>query len=168
MTEPATPQKPTQGARVPVRLADGRVGTVPQGELQQTLDAGGQVVNQSLLDDASAQAQFGGIGNQLAAAGLGAARGASLGLSDYAAAGLLGKDYVSGVQKANPIASTVGEVGGVILPSLLTAGEYTPIGLSGALARGGEGIAARALGEGLLAKAGAENDLPRRAKVALE
>lgn len=149
MAEPATTPK-----RVPVRLADGQVGTVAAADAAQAIQAGATPLDSGEADYEKNQAQFGGLGNQAAALGLGAARGASLGLSDYAAAGLLGKDYVSGVQKANPIASTVGEVGGVILPSLLTAGEYTPIGLSGALARGGEGIAARALGEGLLAKAG--------------
>jgi len=149
MAEPSPTPK-----RIPVRLADGQVGTVAAADAAQALQAGATPLDSGEADYEANQAKYGGYGSQLAAAGLGAARGATLGLSDYAAAGLLGKDYVAGVQKANPIASTAGEVGGVILPSLLTAGEYTPIGLSGALARGAEGVAGRALGEGLLAKAG--------------
>ena len=140
--------------RISVRLADGQVGTVAPEDAAQARQAGATLLEAGEADYEKNQAQFGGYGDQLAAVGLGAARGATLGLSDYAAAGLLGKDYVAGVQKANPLASTGGEVAGVILPSLLTAGEYTPIGLGGALARGAEGVAGRALGEGLLAKAG--------------
>lgn len=133
---------------IAVRLPDGTAGTVPASQADQ-LPAGTKA-----LSDAEVAAErkridsdkkYGGTGGQVAAVGLGAARGASLGLSDWLAANVGAADYVTGVREANPIASTVGEVGGLVGIAAATGG-------AGAAAEAG--LAAR-LGGGALARVGA-------------
>jgi len=99
---------------------------------------------------------------QVAAAGLGVARGLSIGLSDYAASEIGGdkvRRYLADQQKINPGLSTAGEVAGMAA-ALLASG-----GTSGALSVGGKaakaatvlprGIAALGEGAGAAAKTGA-------------
>lgn len=83
------------------------------------------------------QAKFGGISNQLKAAVLGGARGATLGASDILAvkSGLLKPEELKGLKEANPITSGTTELGGGA--ALLGA-----TGGAGALAEGA-GTAAR-------------------------
>jgi hypothetical protein len=70
--------------------------------------------------------------SELAALGLGAARGLTFGLSDIAAGGLLGEEYVRGVQEYNPVASGVGEFGAILGTALFAPGSsllrMTPAG----------------------------------------
>lgn len=148
---PPIPTAPPLG--VPIRMPDGNLRRVDAQHVQQALDAGASVL--SAEDEASeiAQAKYGGLGNSVAAGALGVARGVSAHASDILANATLGKEYVEGIKAANPNASTAGEIGGVILPSLVTAGEYTPAGIAAALGRGAEATVAEAAGKGILGRA---------------
>lgn len=98
-----------------------------------------------------------GLGNTLAATGLGAARGLSFGLSDVVAAGVLDADQryaIRQLRDQNPAASVAGEVGGALAPLLLTGGtsslasaaSLTPAALA---TRAGSSLASRVAGEGV-------------------
>jgi hypothetical protein len=76
------------------------------------------------------------VGQQALTVGEGAARGATLGLSDVALTQALGDDYRKSARErsqVNPISAGVGEVGGAIAGSLATGGV---LGAVGAPARG--------------------------------
>ena len=72
--------------------------------------------------------KYGGVGYGLAATGLGAARGLTLGLSDVGlrTAGVP-QEWLQGVQEAHPGPSIAGEAAGVVAPLLLTAGAAAPV-----------------------------------------
>lgn len=120
---------------------DGEVGTLPAEQARQGFATGalrpanveqirGMKESRRVAD---VQAKYGGFTGGAAATGLGVLRGASLGLSDpliTGAAKLVGgqdaaqsvRDTIRGTQEANPILSTVGEVGGMVAPALLSGG----------------------------------------------
>lgn len=139
-----------QTGRVPVRAPDGTIGSVPASELS-ALPEGAEVLTPEDVRKAALEEKYGGTGGEAAAAGLGAARGATFGLLDPAAIKLAGafgshgagertREALSGYKEANPIASTGGELVGAAAPVLLSGGAGAGAeGLS--LARG-----ARALG----------------------
>lgn len=96
-------------------------------------------------------------GGQLAAtAAEGAARGATLGLSDAALTGVLGDDYRQGAlerRQVNPGVAAVGEVGGTLAATLASGGLAGTLGAparamagAGRLAEGAAMSGARALG----------------------
>lgn len=94
-----------------------------------------------------AQEYGSGLPSELAAAGLGAARGLSFGLSDQAAkaTGFMTPEELAGYKEANPAASAVGEVGGVIGSLLIPGGA---VGAAGKGVRGAAkvgGLAERAV-----------------------
>lgn len=76
--------------------------------------------------------KFGGLGGELKAGALGAARGATLGLSDVALtkSGLVNPHTVQGLQEENPISSFAGETAGVVGSALL-GNEAAPVNLIG-------------------------------------
>lgn len=76
--------------------------------------------------------KYGGIGGSAAAAGLGALRSATLGLSDVALTktGLMEPETLKGYEETNPISSFTGEVGGVFLPT----------GVAGLLGKAGKAV----------------------------
>ena len=74
------------------------------------------------------QAQYGGIENLPEAFGMGAARGATFGASDVAANLSGGAERQAGIQEANPVASTLGELTGIIAPAVLTGGVWDVVG----------------------------------------
>lgn len=127
---------------VPVVGAGGRIQVLKgaqAGEFFQSRDSyltqgatsAGALKQQQLQDE------FGGVGGQLGTVAAGAARGASLGLSDAALTGLglVDARTLAGQQEANPLLSGGSEV----------------LGMLGAVAAsGGTGGAARAAGGGLL------------------
>lgn len=61
--------------------------------------------------------------SELAALGLGVARGLTFGGSDIIASDILGDEYVRGVREYNPIASGVGEFGSILGTTLLAPGS---------------------------------------------
>jgi hypothetical protein len=141
---------------VAVRLPDGTAGTVPASQVSQ-LPEGSKPMSaaevaaekKAIALDKKYEFRDGNIGQ--AAAGLaaatvaGGARGASLGLSDYLASEFGGREYLNEVKEAFPVASTVGEAGGMLGLAAATGG-------AGAAA---EGATAARLGGGLLARVGA-------------
>ena len=72
---------------VPVKLADGTIGTVSASEAQQALEGGATIVPQAEYHAAHLDHLYGGIGGALEATGEGVARGLSLGLTDPLAIG---------------------------------------------------------------------------------
>lgn len=129
---------------VPIKGADGRIEVLKGSEAgtffqsrESYLSSG--VASQQALRQQQAQDEFGGVGGTVAAAGLGALRGATVGLSDAALAetGLLERRTLAGLQEANPVASTGGEVAGLLAPLLVSGG-------GSAVASGGQ-VASRGL-----------------------
>ena len=118
-----------QGAKVPVKLSDGTVGSVPFEHLQTALTGGAQIVSDKAYQDAALQAQYGDLKHAALAGATGALRGASFGLSDAAIRGIGGRDAAETVRKsgeANPVASGGGEVFGALAPIALTGGAAAP------------------------------------------
>lgn len=94
----------------------------------------------SRLSTESAREQdYGGVAGAAKATAYGLARGATLGLSDIAfRAGGASAEHLRGLQEHNPIASTVGEVGGALLPALAAPGSLlarTPTGIASGIGR---------------------------------
>jgi hypothetical protein len=76
--------------------------------------------------------KYGGAGGEAISAGLGAARGATLGLSDVLAtkSGIMKPETLKAYQETNPKSSMAGEIGGAVGSALL-APELSPVGLIG-------------------------------------
>jgi hypothetical protein len=161
------------GEDVPVKLDDGQIGTVPGHALQAALGSGATIISRQEHADAVKQAKYGGLTGQAVAGVAGAARGASLGLSDVAARGIGGQetaDYLRSVQEANPVTSGIGEVAGALAPALLSGGATAAEEAPGALAALGRlgGRLAAAPGEavsglGSLGEAAVSRLLPKEA-----
>jgi hypothetical protein len=144
--------------KTPMYSPEGEFVSVPSSELGTFQNLGYQMDTLLLRGQLAEKAKFGeGIGNELAAGGLGALRGTTLGLSDLGIRhaekmGVLPKGSIEHVQKLkeyNPDASLAGEIGSFALP---IAGAYGLAGKTGsALLRGaGAGQAAvSAVGEGV-------------------
>jgi hypothetical protein len=128
-----------KGEKIPVVTPDGETGEIPAEEAQAHFNQGYQY---EPLDSQAARAEkheFGdGTGNEIKAFAAGAARGATLGLSDAAltGSGLVNPDTLQGLRQYNPVASGAGEVAGVVAPAIATGGLSAEAeGLAGA-ARG--------------------------------
>ena len=138
-----------QGARIYARNARGALVTIAP---EDAAHPGYTILTPAQVEQAHAQKQYGeGLGNVAKATGLGALRGATLGASDALIAGIGGegtRKALKGLREANPIASTVGEVGGTLAPLLASggaAGAAEGAG-AGAKALGAAGSAVRAVG----------------------
>ena len=132
-----------QTDRVPVKLADGRVGTVAGGSLAGALQQGASLISPADQHAAEVQKKYGGLLGGVEATGLGALRGGTFGLSDQAGKALLGDKYsetAEDLKAAHPVLTGIGEAGGMVGLGALTGG-------ASALEEG-----AGALGEGLLGK----------------
>lgn len=89
---------------------------------------------------------YGGVAGGALAGAAGLARGATLGLSDAAIAGLGGEDAsrtLAGLRNENPGISTAGSVIGAIAPALLTGGESAAAEAPSLLAASPSALAAR-------------------------
>jgi len=150
--------------RVPIRLADGGLATVPATSLAQAVDQGAEIVHPDVVHHAELEAKYGDATGAAGAGLAGFARGLSIGLSDpiaLATAGALGGDEakeslrerLGAYKELHPIATTIGEFAGVAPPALLSGGaaaipEGAGLGLraAGTVARGlglaGEGVSA--------------------------
>jgi len=142
---------------VDITLPSGEAATVPEGDLQQALDAGAKRARDP------EQERLGGVGGQAASAIVGAARGATFGLSDplyIEGARALGGDKsaenvrrtINSLKDVNPNASIAGELGGAIIPMAFGAPPVEGAATAeGAVARFGQralAAAPRALAEG--------------------
>lgn len=165
--------KPAAPKLVPVRLADGAIGTVPEADLTQAIESGAEVVSDEVLQRAKLEHEYGGLKGEALAGAAGAARGLTLGLSDVALTELDPslRDPLSALKTVNPNASLAGEIAGAVAPTLVTGGAgAAKAGLSvgstirglGALPRGVNALgglaergAARLVGEGATGVLGA-------------
>lgn len=131
--------------RVNVRLSDGRMGSVPGSALADALGGGAKIVSPAEARQHELEAKYGGALGTLEAAGLGALRGGSFGLSDVLGGAIGGDKYnevADALKEAHPIATGIGEGGGMLALGAATGG-------SSALEEGAEAIGTRALGEGM-------------------
>lgn len=146
-----------------IKLPGGQVSEVGGGELDGLLKQGASFYSKAdALKDQDTE-KFGSIPQQAAAAGLGAARGLSLGLSDLALTktGLVSPEYLQKQEEFNPEIGTLGEVAGAIAPAVLSSGSSaaanvlakTPAGLVNTIGKGatalGANIAERSLPKAL-------------------
>jgi hypothetical protein len=120
-------------AKVPIKLADGRVGTVPASQAHVAFGQGATVASHQEL----AEAKYGGVGGMAVTGAEGLARGATVGLFDPAAVGaarLVGgekaaeatRESLEGHKEANPWTAGITEVGGAAIPALATGGATAP------------------------------------------
>jgi hypothetical protein len=163
--------------KVTQAVATGRF-TLPKGRVEVVTGKG----ERGTIDAEEAQHAFGNLGYRYATpaeldeerkadtygdspvkAGLeGLARGATFGLSDIALgeSGAVDKEALRERKERNKAAATVGEVGGMIAPAVLTAGdslaasaaEALPAAAASTLGRAAEAGVVRALGEGAAAR----------------
>lgn len=162
-----------EGQDVPVLGVDGRVTVMKGAEagayLRSVEGAMTGAASQQQLHQQQIQDEFGGVGGVLGATAAGAARGATLGLSDVALAetGLVDRRTLAGLQEANPLASTGSEALGILGATLASGGAggaargavatgarvvAAPTRAVMALGRGVEALGVGALGEGLGAR----------------
>lgn len=151
---------PHEGEDVPVSY-DGKIRLAPADKLQNAVEHGAEIVHPDILHKAVLEKRYGEHGT-LGATVAGGLRGLSLGTLDpiaLAAADAVGGEAAkAGLQerlgyykREHPVASTVGEIGGMIAPALLTGGASAEVEGAGLAARGVAGAdeavdAARAVG----------------------
>jgi hypothetical protein len=139
-----------RGESVAVTDADGRTVAIEGDRLADwVIEQQGGIASTGAQDEAAharaVEETYGGVGGGAAALGLGAARGLTLGASDMLARGLgADMDVVRDIGETHEGLSLAGEIGGAVIPGLLTGGAGAA-GLAGrALARTPAGLAARA------------------------
>lgn len=114
---------PRKGERINVVSLRGERSSIDAAEIPKAIAQGYSIESPDITRERTLQEQFGGVGQTTIAALEGAARGATLGLSDVAlrAAGV-DMEAAKLRREASPVVSTVGEIGGAIAPTLLTGG----------------------------------------------
>lgn len=129
----------TSADKVQVRnQRTGEVGTIDPGELAHATHY--SVLTDDELEQQANHEKYGTLGQQALTGVEGAARGATIGLSDVATTGLLGDEYRKGAkarQAENPTAAIGGEIAGAIAPAILSGGtsaEAEGAGLAGRVA----------------------------------
>ena len=157
-----------KGTAVPVVGSDGTVGHVPAEYAAEEFANGARVASPKEIRDAEMQAKYGGAAGMAAAAGEGAVRGLTAGVSDAAAvygtklfggeaASQAVREHLQGIKEANPITSMVGEVAGMAAPLVLSGGAAAPLEAASLARTGVEGASMLGRGAetaGLLGKGG--------------
>jgi len=148
-----------KGSQVHVVTKDGTVGSVAAEQAPAAFADGARLATDDEVHHARVQAKYGGFGGQVATGLLGAASGASLGLTDLAAQALGGGQYVEEHREANPNAFLAGQVAGGVAPMLVgdeagAAGALEAAGKLGEAAKAGEAATEGAQGVSALARAG--------------
>lgn len=113
--------RPRAADRIAVSIGDQK-GTIAASDLPALASSGGRVRTAQELQHEANEAQFGGIGQTALAGVEGAARGASIGLSDVLLGQALGKQYAREAalrRDINPYAAGAGEVIGTVAPMLI-------------------------------------------------
>ncbi|HEY6921283.1 MAG TPA: hypothetical protein VI390_06745 [Methyloceanibacter sp.] len=135
------------GARVPVTLADGSIGTVDAQHVGDVLDGGGNIMGEKEAHHAELEAKYepdtagkieGFIGSRVAAF----ARGASLGATDALAPQSL-RERLAAYKELHPVASATSELAGMVAPALV--GDEAPLAKGAAESKGIAGAAREAL-----------------------
>jgi hypothetical protein len=117
--------------------------TVPKSSLAEAKAKGYRLETDEEFQKRYNEKEYGGLGNQLLAGGLGAARTLTFGLSDLGATkfGIAAPATLSGLKEENPKASLTGEVAGAVVPLLL--GDVPVVGgAAESLGAGVEGVSA--------------------------
>ena len=146
-----------KGEQIPVISPDGTAGTIPAENAHAAFKAGYQLEPLAAQHDRFEQETYGeGALNEAKAFAAGAARGATLGLSDQllTKTGLVEPETLEGLDKHNPGASMAGNVAGILAPALLTGGA-SAAAEGGAAAASTAARAAEFLPSTLTAKLGA-------------
>lgn len=129
--------------RVKVRDAAGNIGTIAASELGQ---GGHELLTDAEIERERIKSQRGTVGQQAITAAEGAARGATLGLSDVALTGVLGDEYRQGAKERaeeNRKIAVTSEIGGAIAPALLSGGASAGaegVALTGRAAKGASAL----------------------------
>lgn len=128
--------------RVQVVSPDGKIGSVPESQLDQALGSGYRMPGAADVEEARKRQEYGqGLGTELRAGTEGAARALSFGTSDLALQALGADAEGLAERKArNPYAEGIGEGIGLIGGTLATGG----LGALGAGVRGAEALGAGA------------------------
>lgn len=109
----------SDGPLVPLLAPGGEPRAVPAAQLSFFLDSGYTPDTPEARLELQQQAEFGeGLGNEVAAAGLGAARALSFGLTDLvlAKSGLVKATTLEQLKTRNPNATLAGELGALLFP----------------------------------------------------
>lgn len=135
--------------RVYMRDDAGRAFSVPEAEARKELQAGARLESPDEFHSRMVSQERGTVGQQALTALEGAAGitggGATLGLAAPIAEAIGGREYIDAArerEETNPIARTVGDIGGAVAPALLSGGT------------GAIGAAARLTPAGMAARAG--------------
>lgn len=178
-----------KGGELPVVTEAGAVGTVAAQDATQAFDAGAQVAPEATFRQAETEGRYGGVGGALAAGAVGAVRGAGetfglptdaaaialaetnpfgmqgrqgwdpyRGAESLTAAQALRRDLV-GLKEANPFASGLGEIGGMVGVAALTGGAGGLLGRAGLAAEGAAGAMGLGRGAGMVARGAAEGGM---------
>lgn len=131
-------------AQVPAINPDGQAVTIPATRAAEAFAQGFKYLPPGALQQLQEQEKYGDTAGEVKSAGLGLARGATLGLSDLLAkdTGAMSPAELKGYAEANPLASGAGHVAGLLLPALASDGASVEA----------EGAAGAAEGGGLLSK----------------
>jgi hypothetical protein len=125
--------------KIPVVSKSGEFGTIDESE-SHLIGRDFRLQTPEEIKAAEDKAKYGtGIGNEIQAGLEGAARGASFGLSDQflSKSGIVSPEVLRSRAEQNPISSGLGEVAGVVVPSILSEGAAAPEAIgSSALRRG--------------------------------
>ena len=127
---------------VNVTNKDGTLGTIPTDQLDSALKGGYELVSDKDAHDQRIQEKYGGIGGRAAAFGINAGDAITLGAGKGIAAAIGGddaKEYMRGVEEANPLSATAGTVAGVVAP-MLVGDEAGALGLLAKPAEALEGL----------------------------
>lgn len=114
-----------KGAKIPVITPDGQRGEIPSEDAAKAFSQGFKYVTPTMFAQEENQKKYGeGIEAEAAAFGLGAARGVTFGLSDQALSRLklVKPEALKLYRDLNPTSSLLGEVSGVVVPTLLSGG----------------------------------------------
>jgi hypothetical protein len=114
-----------QNSTYKLKTPAGKVIDVQAEDLGPLLNMGATFFGAQEQAKAAEEEKFSGIPQQAAAAGLGALRGVSLGLSDVllGKTGIVSPEYLQKQEEYNPEIGTAGEVAGMVLPAVLSGGE---------------------------------------------
>ena len=155
---------PRADEKVPVSY-DGQIKLAPADKLQAAVEHGAEIVHPDIARKVALERQFGEHGT-LGATVAGAARGLTFGGSDFLAteaADAVGgdaakaemQDRLKYYQEEHPVASTVGELGGMVIPGLLTGGAGEAVEGAGLVARAARVLGAPAEGLGAIGRGAA-------------
>lgn len=152
--------------RVPVRLSDGRVGTIAPADLKETIAQGGQVISPDAFVQAQhaakSEEQYGGFKGAFIAEQEGALRGLTMGLSDPAIiegarafggdeAAEAARQHLAGYAGENRAADFLGQAGGMVAGA--AAVPLSPAGVAEGLGAAAEGGVGRVVGKGVVGRA---------------